>query len=191
LNLIRRFCIYRMSGRQISKTKGFYKHILGYTIKKETIVPCLRHLTTPDHQMYNVRSLMTPIVLVGYRIHHSVCLVTGLTIHDWLMAVEIHLLKQIYPDQIRNTSHGLFSIATIWLPKRCPTVNGVRRHGDVLSFWGNTLVLSLAIRVFGNPLRRSSEIRTRSLRSTVNLSYYQSFFSEYIIQLNKFQCGLP
>jgi hypothetical protein len=28
------------------------------------IVPCLRYLTTSDHQMYNAGSLMTPIVLV-------------------------------------------------------------------------------------------------------------------------------
>jgi hypothetical protein len=83
--------------------------------------------------------------------YSSSCLVTDLTFRGWLLAAEIHLFKQIRPDQIQNTFlHDLSSIATIWLPKRRLTVDSICCHEDVFSFWGNTLILSLAIRCSDN-----------------------------------------
>jgi hypothetical protein len=80
-------------------------------------------------------------------------LVTELTIRDWLLVVEIHLLKQIISWP--NIAH---LVSWSYLPSqqsRCLgniTANSIRRHGDVLSFRGNTLILSLTIRCSGNML---------------------------------------
>jgi hypothetical protein len=59
----------------------------------------------------------------------------SLTIFDSLLAAEIHVLKRTYADRKQDTSlySSDTSIATSWLLRRCPTVNGIRCHGNICS----------------------------------------------------------
>jgi hypothetical protein len=100
------------------------------------------------------------------------------TIRDWLGTYLTHSgcrdpSLNICADRIEHTlSHSWSSIATSWLLRRCPTFNGIRCHGDVLSFRGNTLILSLTVRCSGNVLS------FRCPGDGLQYSRFQAWFTE-------------
>jgi hypothetical protein len=80
-----------------------------------------------------------------------------LTSRNWLffttVLLAIWMLLKSSPS-VPNIGHlvarFIFPPATIWLLMKRLTVDSIHCHGDVFSFWSNTLLLSLAIRCSDN-----------------------------------------
>jgi hypothetical protein len=81
-------------------------------------------------------------------------------------------MRTEYSTPRHTLTHSRSSIATSWLLRRCPTLNGIRCHGDVLSFRGNTLFLSLTVRCSVNVLT------FRCPGDGLQYSRFQAWFTE-------------
>jgi hypothetical protein len=80
---------------------------------------------------------------------------------------------------------------TVYLPSQragylgdAPTVNGIRCHGDVLSFRGNTLILSLTVRYTGNVLS------FRCPGDGLQYSRFQAWFTSRCVVMDVFVSGV-
>jgi hypothetical protein len=148
--------------RPVGPLRGRQSYLLGYRIHHSVcytaLFPTPRVVTTifPYTEFWpsdvsSRGSLLMYFVFRRLSAHWLSC--DSLTTPDWLLAVEIHLSKQIYPDRKYHTlSHDLSSIATSWLLRKQLTVDSICCRGDVLSFRGNMLILSLTIRCSCNVL---------------------------------------